>query len=257
MLSFFIYFLPNRLFFQHIFFVNFAYKSTVDKGSNYCRAKGKWWIIQSVSKWNKQLRYKKTQWSNEHILKNQIWSLKISLCYPLHKCLRWPEFEFIELLTKSCSPKSSITRTILAPIDPPIEQPFRKAARINIGMLVLIVKTTATIKWSRVQKIANVFILKWRERYPKMGRAIALIGFLTCGLQVGAPILEIIKFEAYKISVCRTPRLHQQTHTSTCMHSELMSYHTELLRLLTASLLQGHNIYFRLSTDRQNILTHG
>ena len=38
---FFIYFLSNRLFFHHSFFVNFAYKSTVDKGSNYCRAKGK------------------------------------------------------------------------------------------------------------------------------------------------------------------------------------------------------------------------
>ena len=46
-------------------------------------------------------------------------------------------------------------------------------------MLVLIVKITATIKWSNVQKIANVFILKWRERYPKMGRAMALIGFQT------------------------------------------------------------------------------
>ena len=79
----------------------------------------------------------------------------------------------VKFLTNSCSPRSSITRTILAPIEPPIEHPFRNAARIKIGMLVLIVKITATIKWSNVQKIANVFILKWRERYPKMGRAIA------------------------------------------------------------------------------------
>ena len=76
---FFIYFLSNRLFFQNILFVNLAYESTVDEGSNYCRAKGEGWIIQSVSKWNKQLGYQKTQWSNEHILQNQIWSLKISL----------------------------------------------------------------------------------------------------------------------------------------------------------------------------------
>ena len=74
---FLIYFLSNRLFFQNIFFVNFANQSTVDEGSNDCRAKGKGWIIQSVSKWNKQLGYQKTQWSNEHILQNQIWSLKI------------------------------------------------------------------------------------------------------------------------------------------------------------------------------------
>ena len=51
-----------------------------------------------------------------------------------------------KVLTNSCSPRSSITRTILAPIEPPIEQPFRNAARIKIGMLVLIVKITATIK---------------------------------------------------------------------------------------------------------------
>ena len=82
-----------------------------------------------------------------------------------------------QFLTNSCSPRSSITRTILAPIEPPIEHPFRNAARIKIGMLVLIVKVTATIKWSKVQKIAKVFILKWRERYPKMGRAMALKGF--------------------------------------------------------------------------------
>ena len=66
----------------------------------------------------------------------------------------------MKLLTKSFSPKSSITRTILAPIEPPIEHPFRKAARIKIGMLVLMVKTTATNNWSRVQKIASVLILK-------------------------------------------------------------------------------------------------
>ena len=66
----------------------------------------------------------------------------------------------MEFLTNSFSPRSSITRTILAPMEPPIVQPFKKAARIKIGMLVLMVKITATIKWSRDQKIANVFILK-------------------------------------------------------------------------------------------------
>ena len=73
-----IYFLSNRLFFQNIFFVNFANQSTVDEGSNNCRAKGKGRIMHSVSKWNKQLGYQKTQWSNKHIFQNQIWSLKIS-----------------------------------------------------------------------------------------------------------------------------------------------------------------------------------
>ena len=47
---FIIYFLSNRLFFQNIFFVNFANQSTVDEGSNNCRAKGKGRIMHSVSK---------------------------------------------------------------------------------------------------------------------------------------------------------------------------------------------------------------
>ena len=142
----------------------------------------------------------------------------------------------VKFLTNSCSPRSSITRTILAPIEPPIEHPFRNAARIKIGMLVLIVKITATIKWSKVQKIANVFILKWRERYPKMGRAMALIGCQTWSHKT-----QIIEF-THEMSNQRTPDLHQQTQTSTCMRFGLKSYHTESLRLLIVSLLQGHNV---------------
>ena len=106
------------------------------------------------------------------------------------------EVELMELLTKSFSPRSSISRTILAPTEPPIVQPFRKAARIKIGMLELMVKITMTIKWSRDQKIANVFILKYRERYPKIGRAMALNGFL-----LGVTIFEIIDLRHKRFSL--------------------------------------------------------
>ena len=46
----------------------------------------------------------------------------------------------------------------------------------------------------------------------------------------------------HEISNQRNPDLHQQTQTSTCMRFGLKSYHTESLRLLIVSLLQGHNV---------------
>ena len=83
-----------------------------------------------------------------------------------------------------------------------------------------------------------------------MGRAMALLGF-----QIWS---HSKSWQERKISYPRTPDLHQQTQTSTYMRSALKSYHTESLRLLIVSLLQGHIVLSpsKFSDTRLNCWCH-